>query len=57
MTADICPNHEPEENQDRPEYENELLTDAANYRSGHAKGFSLDEVDEILELNDVRSGL
>lgn len=57
MTADICPNHEPEENQDRPEYENELLTDAANYRSGHAKGFSLDEVDEMLELNDVRSGL
>lgn len=40
-----------EEAIDRLEYENELLMDAANYRAGRARAYTLDEVGEMLELD------
>ena len=40
-----------EEAIDRLEYENELLMDAADYRAGRTRAYTLDEVGEMLELD------
>lgn len=37
---------------DRLEYENQLLMDAADYRAGRMKTYSLDEVEKHYDLED-----